>query len=520
MIAPTSSSLHPVLNQVIPRLQLIGVTKRFGSFVADDHISMEVNPGEIMCLLGENGAGKTTLMNVVYGLLHPDEGHIEIDGVPINVKNPHEAISNGIGMVHQHFMLVNPLTVTENIILGTRSLFSKGAVLSDIKVVEEKINQIASRYGLKINPSATVAELSVGERQRVEIVKALYRGVKLLILDEPTAVLTPQETSDLFVTLKNLTNEGLSVIFITHKLNEVMSVADRVTVLRDGRVVGKRLVGETNTHELATLMVGHDITLNLDRTPITEKKKILEINGLTVLEHGRMLLDNISISVSRGEIVGIAGVDGNGQNELALSIAGIIKPSSGCIIIDGKDVTGKPPADIIKAGLRHIPEDRQTSGLILEFSVAYNLILKAFRNAPFVKYGILQSRTITDYANRTIKKFDVRTRSYNTPVADLSGGNQQKIVLGREIDQNPVVLVAAQPTRGLDVGATAYIHEVLMEQRTKGVAILLISTELEEILSLSDRIIVLFCGKIVGELPGVGADIKKIGMMMAGVNCD
>ena len=508
----------PVESASIPRLRLKAITKRFGTFTANDHISLDVNPGEVMCLLGENGAGKTTLMNVVYGLLHPEEGSIEVDGKTVAVRSPHEAIAHGIGMVHQHFMLVEPLTVTENIVLGTRSLFSKGAVLSDIRSLEEQVREVGNRYGLKVDPSATVANLSVGERQRVEIVKALYRGVKLLILDEPTAVLTPQETTDLFGTLKNLTREGLSVIFISHKMNEVMAVADRITILRDGKVVGRRLIGETNPGELATLMVGRDVTAGITKTPPAPGRKMLVIEDLSVTgEHGRKLLDRISFSVAEGEILGVAGVDGEGQQELTLAIAGILKASSGRIWIGDQEVTGRPPGEIIRAGLRHIPQDRQSAGLVLEFSVADNLILKKFTRPPFVKRGVLQTQIIQEHAREIIKKFDVRTRSPLTPVEDLSGGNQQKVVLGREIDSDLHVLLAAQPTRGLDVGATAYIHEVLLEQRAKGISILLISTELEEILNLSDRIVVLYGGKIMGETTCDRANIQKIGLMMAGM---
>lgn len=514
-----TSTFSPVASPTPPRLRLIDICKHFGSLKANDHISLDVQPGEVMCLLGENGAGKTTLMNIVYGLYRADEGRIEIDGRPVTIRSPREAIAHGVGMVHQHFMLVPPLTVTENIILGTRPLFrSRKAYLGDMPAIQREVEAVGRRYGLRINPAARVADLSVGERQRVEIIKALYRGVNLLILDEPTAVLTPQETSDLFDTLKSLTAAGLSVIFITHKLNEVMAVADRVTVLRDGVVVGQRLARETTQHELAELMVGREVQTTFQKPPIVPGRTVLDIRNLTVVnEEGHKVLDNLSLRVAEGEIVGVAGVDGNGQRELALAIAGLIRPQSGRVELAGVDITGKSPGEIVRAGLRHIPEDRHTMGLVLEFTVAENLILKRFNQPPFTRWGVLQPRTIVDYAVSVIRKFDVRTRSPNAITSELSGGNQQKIVLGRELDQNPVLLIAAQPTRGLDVGATEYIHNTLLAQRAAGVGILLISTELEEILALSDRVAVIYEGHIVGEVPGDRANIQKIGLMMAGV---
>ena len=501
-----------------PRLRLVDICKHFGSLQANDHISLDVMPGEVMCLLGENGAGKSTLMNVVYGLYRADQGRIEIDGRAVNIRSPHEALAYGVGMVHQHFMLVPPLTVTENIILGTRGLFSRQAALTDMSTVENRVTEVAGRYGLKVDASARVSTLSVGEQQRVEIVKALYRGVNLLILDEPTAVLTPQETTDLFHTLKTLTAAGLAIIFITHKLNEVMAASDRVTVLRDGKVVGQRLTGETTIHELAQLMVGRDVQMTIEKAAAQPGADLLVVDGITVQDDdGRKVLDNVSLRVACGEIVGVAGVDGNGQRELALAIAGLVKPTAGRITLANADMTGKSPHEIIRAGLRHIPEDRQSMGLVLDFSVADNLILKSFDRPPFARRGVLQPAKVLDYAARITKKFDVRTRSVNSMTADLSGGNQQKLVLGREIDQDPVLLIAAQPTRGLDVGATEYIHNALLQERRRGVAILLISTELEEILALSDRIVVIYEGRIVGEVVCDRANTQRIGMMMAGV---
>ncbi len=504
-----------------PRLRVSEITKTFGALKANDRVSLDVLPGEVMCLLGENGAGKSTLMNIVYGLYRADDGLIEIDGRPVTIRSPHEAIAHGIGMVHQHFMLVPPLTVADNIILGTRPLVGRSAMLTDTGAVAQRVGEVGKRYGLKIDPASRVADLSVGEQQRVEIVKALYRGVRLLILDEPTAVLTPQETTDLFRTLRNLTADGLAVIFITHKLNEVMAVSDRVTVLRDGKVVGKRRTSETSIHDLATLMVGRDVQMTVDKAVIPCGDELLMIDNLTVEgERGHKALDGLSLCVRCGEIVGVAGVDGNGQRELALAIAGLIKPATGSIRLGPTDLAGKSPYEIIHAGVRHIPEDRHAAGLVLDFSVADNLILKRSDRPPFSRRGVLQPRAILDYAAAMVKKFDVRTRSVNSETKNLSGGNQQKVVLGREIDQNPRLLIAAQPTRGLDVGATEYIHHALLEQRGQGCAILLISTELEEILALSDRIAVIYEGRIIGEVPGDRANTQKIGLMMAGVRSE
>lgn len=510
------------MNEQTPRLRLAGISKRFGSVQANDNITLEVAAGEIHCLLGENGAGKSTLMNILYGLVRPDAGEIFLDSRPVAIHSPHQAIESGIGMVHQHFMLVPTLTVAENVILGTRPLFSlrrlRETVIRDRRAIERQVGEVAQRYGLKINPAARVSTLSVGEQQRVEIVKALYRGVNLLILDEPTAVLTPQETADLFKTLRSFAASGLSIILITHKLYEVMAISDRVTVLRDGKVVGRRATRETDMHELAGLMVGRDVRLTVDKQPAHPGAPALMIDRLTVVDDaGRRLLDNLSLQVAAGEILGVAGVDGNGQRELALAITGVLQPTSGDIVVNGQSLIGRTPRQIAEAGVRHIPEDRQQMGLILEFPVADNFVLKAFNRSPYTVRGLLQPSAIAAYAQTLIERFDVRTPSPTLPVANLSGGNQQKVVLGRELDSQPRVLVAAQPTRGLDVGATEYVHKALLAQRDVGCAILLISTELEEVLALSDRIIVLYEGRIVGEVAGDRANIPQIGLMMAGM---
>jgi ABC-type uncharacterized transport system ATPase subunit len=502
----------------VPRLQLINISKTFpGGIRANDKVSLTVDRGEVHCLLGENGAGKTTLMNIVYGMYQADEGEIYLNGERVLVNSPHEALAHKVGMVHQHFMLIPTLTVAENIILGMKPLASR---LGDLKAIEKEITRVAMSFGMSIKPSALVKNLSVGEQQRVEIIKALYRGVDLLILDEPTAVLTPQETRDLFATLKELTRQGLSIIFITHKLNEALAVADRVSVLRDGRMIATMPIGEATLDNLAEMMVGREVSFNLERPPLPCGKPVLEVQGLSYRERDsgeHYLLKDVTFEVCEGEILGIAGVDGNGQSQLAQVITGLLKPSAGKVIINGKEVTRQAPRVCLEAGLGHIPEDRTKMGLVPEYSVAYNFILQRYNDRQFQRGGLLNMEAIRSFAQRLVKAFDVRTPSVDTRVASLSGGNQQKIILGREIDRNPKLLVAVQPTRGLDIGATEYIHKKLLMQRAQGAAILLISTELEEILALSDRIAVIYEGQIMGIVPGDRSLMKKIGLMMAGI---
>lgn len=501
-----------------PRLQLVNISKTFpGGVQANKGVNLTVRRGEVHCLLGENGAGKTTLMNIVYGMYQADEGEIYLDGERVMVNSPHEALAHKVGMVHQHFMLIPTLTVAENIILGMRPL---GSRLGDLRAIEEEIATVALSFGMSIRPSALVKNLSVGEQQRVEIIKALYRGVDLLILDEPTAVLTPQETRDLFATLKGLTRQGLSVIFITHKLNEVLAVADRVSVLRDGRMIATVPIGEATLDSLAEMMVGREVSFNLEKPPVSRGKPVLEVQGLSYRERDpgeHYVLKDVTLEVYEGEILGIAGVDGNGQSQLAQAIAGLLKPSAGSVIINGKEVTRQAPRVCLEAGLGHIPEDRAKMGLVPEYSVAYNFILQRYNDRQFRRGGLLNMEAIRSFAQRLVKAFDVRTPSVGTRVASLSGGNQQKIILGREIDRSPKLLVAVQPTRGLDIGATEYIHKKLLAQRAQGAAILLISTELEEILALSDRIAVIYEGQIMGIVPGDRSLTKKIGLMMAGI---
>jgi ABC-type uncharacterized transport system ATPase subunit len=424
------------MSEQAPRLRLAGISKHFGLVQANNDIALEVAAGEIHCLLGENGAGKSTLMNILYGLVRPDAGEIFLDGRPATIHSPHQAIELGIGMVHQHFMLVPTLTVAENVILATRPLFSlrrlRASVIRDRRAIEQQVGEVAQRYGLKIDPGARVASLSVGEQQRVEIVKALYRGVNLLILDEPTAVLTPQETTELFKTLRAFAAGGLSIILITHKLHEVMAISNCVTVLRDGRVVGRRNTRETDMHELAGLMVGRDVRLTVEKTPARPSAAALVVNDLTVVgAHDRRLLDHLSLTVAAGEILGVAGVDGNGQRELALAITGVIRPAGGEITANGQPLVGRTPRQIADAGVRHVPEDRQHMGLILEFSVADNFVLKAFDRAPYAARGLLQPSAITAYAQKLIDRFDVRTQSPSLPVANLSGWKSRTLLSSR-----------------------------------------------------------------------------------------
>ncbi len=499
----------------IPRLRTEKITKSFPGVLANDAISFSVFPGEIHALLGENGAGKTTLMNVVYGLMQPDSGAIYIDDQRVTFRSSKDAIQHRIGMVHQHFMLVPTLSVAENIILGMRPFTSH---LLDMRAVEEDITRVARQYGMAIRPAELVSNLSVGEQQRVEIVKALYRGISLLILDEPTAVLTPQETGELFKTLKGLTEQGLSIVFITHKLSEVLNIADRVTVLRDGRLVATKPVSETNRNELAYLMVNREVSFSQTRQEACTGDVMLDVSNLIVRTKDREPLHAVSFQVRRGEILGIAGVDGNGQHELALAITGLMRPSAGRITVNGKDATNMSVRQLNEAGLGHIPADRQTMGVALDFSVADNLILQGYYRSPFTtRWGLLSPRMILDNALRLIRSFVIRTPSPDTKLSHLSGGNQQRVILAREIDRKPRVLIAVQPTRGLDIGATDYIHKALLEERSRGAAILLISTELEEIMELSDRIAVIFEGRLVGEVAGGRADVLKIGRLMAGL---
>jgi len=502
----------------LPYLEMKNISKRFGEVVANDRIWFDVERGEVHTLLGENGAGKTTLMNILYGLYALDEGEIYLDGKAAEINSPQKAIEHHIGMIHQHFMLIPRLSVTENIILG---LPSPHPPFLQIRQAEEEVEKIAKRYDLFVDPQAIVAQLPVGLQQRVEILRALYRKTDLLILDEPTSVLTPMEVTALFKIIRKLTQGGLGVIFISHKLNEVMAISDRITVLRKGRVVGSVSAKETDQGQLARMMVGKEFVSTLSKSSAKGGRKLLEVRKLRVedREGAKPTLKDISFEIREGEILGIAGVDGNGQDELADAIAGLKPLNNGQIMINDTDVTHFSPRRRIESGLSYIPSDRQRVGLILEFSVAENLVLKSYRGPPFSALGILLShKNIDTNAEKMIKEFDIKVSNGKVKVSFLSGGNQQKVILAREISCLPQVLIAMQPTRGLDVGSTKYIHERILEHRRKGGATLLISTELDEIIALSDRIAVIYEGEIMGILSGgAKVNLEQISLMMAGV---
>jgi ABC-type uncharacterized transport system ATPase subunit len=496
-----------------PLLELKGITKRFPGIVANDHVDFDLEKGEVHALLGENGAGKSTLMNILYGLYHPDEGEIRLRGKSVRIHSPREAIDLGIGMVHQHFMLIPVMTVAENIVLHAEP--HRGPFL-DIEEAENRVREISKQFGLAVRPEARVESISVGMQQRVEILKALYRGAEILILDEPTAVLTPPEAEELFEILESLKAEGKSIIFISHKLNEVLEVAERITVLRRGKTI-ETLPREGATEEgLAKLMVGREVLLRVDKPPADPKEPLLQVENLHVFdERGLETVRGLSFEVHGSEIVGIAGVDGNGQSELIDAITGLRKAESGRIVVAGKEVTSAAARECLDAGVGHIPEDRQARGLVLDFTLAENLALHDYRHEPDSRWGWLFPSRMVARAKRLLTEFDVRGGGPQTPASSLSGGNQQKVVVAREVARNPRVLVAAQPTRGLDVGAIEFVHRRLVEERDENRAILLVSFELDEILSLSDRILVIYEGEIVAEFsPDVSED--EIGIAMVG----
>jgi len=497
-------------------IEMRGITKRFPGVLANDHIDFDLRAGEIHALLGENGAGKTTLMNILYGLYSPDEGTILVQDKPVTIKSPRDAIELGIGMVHQHFMLIPTMTVTENIILGLKS---PREPLLELHQAEKHVAELSEMYKLKVNPNARIEQLSMGERQRVEILKALYRKVRVLILDEPTSVLTPQETEDLFKTLRSMVKQGLTIVFITHKLREAIRISDRVTVLRRGKVVARKDTKMTNTVELAKLMVGREVFTDIEKEGTKKGKTALEIKNLSAMgDKGLLALKNVSLSIHEGEILGIAGVSGNGQRELAEVITGMRKAIEGKVYIFGNDVTNLPPKKIIEHGVGHIPEDRLGIGVIPDFSIAENFMLEIRSTPLFVKRRYFLNRDkIRKYAERLIKEYDIAIPSIDAPAKNLSGGNLQRLILAKVLSRNPKVLIAAHPTSGLDVAGTEFIHKKLLEQREKGVAILLISEDLNEIMSLSDRIAVIYEGRIVGIVPASKAKIQEIGLMMTGV---
>lgn len=497
----------------IRRLEMCGITKRFPGVLSNNNVNIHIEAGEVLAVLGENGAGKTTLMNILYGLYQPDAGYISINGKKVRLNSPSEAIKLGIGMVHQHFMLVPTLTVCENIILGLSKSF-----LMDINTAAKRIKEISEKYNLAINPEAYVWQLSVGEQQRIEIIKALYRGANLLILDEPTAVLTPQEANDLILLLKNMSAQGNSIILISHKLNEIMAVSDRVTVLRDGEVCADVKTRETTQEELAKLMVGREAAPCRREGSFNPGKPVLELQN--VFAKGDMetnALDGVSLTLREGEILGIAGVSGNGQKELAEVIAGLRKVSKGKIMINGQDSTKVSPAGIIELGLGYIPEDRLHVGTIPSFSIWENLILKDHYKLPFAKHSFLQNRVIMSHSSSLVEKYGIKTPTLETPIGRLSGGNIQRVVLAREISRKPVALVAAYPTRGVDIGATEYLHRKILEARSKGIGVLLISEDLEELTSICDQIAVLYEGKVMKVMPVEEADERVLGLLMAGI---
>ena len=496
-------------------VEMKGIVKSFAGVMANSHVNLSLEHGEVHALLGENGAGKTTLMNILYGLYPPDAGEIIVRGKEERFGSPRDAIQKGIGMVHQHFMLVKPLSVAENIMLGQSS--PRGLLLERKETVYERINALSEGYGLAVDPDREIWTLSVGEQQRVEIIKSLYRGAEVLILDEPTAVLTPQEADELLAIMHRLADEGKTVVFITHKLREVMASCTRVTVLRDGQLVDTVLACDTGEADLARMMVGRDFQISLVDEVIERGEMRMSVRGLSVLDdRDSLAIDNISFDVHSGEIFGIAGVEGNGQGELEQVISGVRKALNGQVVINGVDVTNRLPYENPDLAFSCVPSDRYEWGLLKDFSVAENLLLQRIQKPPYTKMGVIQRDQIKSDAEKMVSEFDIRTSSVELPASALSGGNAQKIILARELTRSPKVILVAQPTRGLDMQAAAYVHQRLLEQRDQGVAILLISTELDEVLKLCDRIAVLYEGSIVGLLERANTEIEELGLMMTG----
>ncbi len=497
-----------------PVLELRKITKRFPGVLANDAVDFELRRGEVHALLGENGAGKSTLMNIVYGLYHPDSGEILDNGKTVTITSPRHAIELGIGMVHQHFMLIPVMTVAENIVLATEP--RRAGVLLDFDAARKRVQELEQRYGLMVDPDAKVEAISVGQQQRVEILKALYRGAEILILDEPTAVLTPQEAKELFEITRSLQAQGKSIIFISHKLNEVLEIADRITVLRRGKRVDTIDAAGATEESLARMMVGREVLLRVDKKPGEPAEPLLEVENLWVEDdRGLDAVKDVSFQVRAGEIVGLAGVDANGQSELIDAITGLRRSKEGRILVAGREYHNATAREMLDSGVGHIPEDRHRRGLVLDFSLAENIALHDYRKAPYVRWGWLFPGRLVARARKLLREFDVRGGTPQTPARALSGGNQQKVVIAREVDRNPRVLVAAQPTRGLDVGAIEFVHRRLIEERDEGRAIFLVSLELEEVLSLSDRILVIYEGAIVGEFPPTATE-EELGFAMTG----
>jgi simple sugar transport system ATP-binding protein len=495
-------------------LEAKGITKRFPGVLANDHVDLKLHKGEILALLGENGAGKSTLMNMLYGLYHPDEGEIWIKGEKVEMKNPREAIARGIGMVHQHFQLVPVMTVAENVMLGSE--IASGGRLN-IREAVKRVRELSEKYGLSVDPTAVVEDLPVGTQQRVEIIKALFRKADVLILDEPTAVLTPQEAQELFRIMHDLTEQGVSIIFITHKLKEVLTVADSVAVLRQGRMVGTADPKTATETSLAELMVGRKVILQVEKEKAQPGKTILRVSDLVVKDdRNQIAVDGLSLEVRAGEILGIAGVQGNGQREFVEALTGLRHVEAGKVEIDGVECTNASPRTVTELGVAHIPEDREKHGLVMPYSIADNMVLNTYYKPPFASRFLLHQDKIDEQGERLVKKYDVRTPSIHTPASSLSGGNKQKVIVAREFSRPVKLLIAAQPTRGIDVGSIEFIHNQIVAQRDEGIAVLVVSAELDEVLSLADRVAVMFDGKIVKTVPIEEATRERVGLLMAG----
>lgn len=491
-------------------IEMRGITKRFGAVTANKGINLHIPAGSIHAIVGENGAGKSTIMKILYGFYTADEGEIWIDGQQREIRNPHDAIALGLGMVHQHFMLVPPMTVLENIVLGAEP---GNAARIDFKQAEAEINKLSKDFGFHIDPHKRIEQLSVGQQQRVEVLKALYRGARILILDEPTAVLTPQEVEEFFKILRSMKAQGKTIIIITHKLNEVLSLSDNVTVMRDGQVVGETATAQTSAPDLARMMVGREVLLRVEKPEAKPKEMVLSVRNLS----GGGKLNDVSFDVRAGEIVGIAGVEGNGQTELIEVLAGLHHASGGRFSLNGRDITRCSARQIKELGIAHIPEDRQRRGLLLDFDLAANTILGSqYRKPAVASLGLLDEKAISEKANRLIRDFAVRPPNSTLPARALSGGNQQKLIIGREFDLHPKLLLVSQPTRGVDIGAIEFIHRKLVELRDAGAGVLLVSAELEEVLSLADRVLVMYQGRIVGDVNPEQVAQEEIGLMMTG----
>lgn len=496
-------------------IEMRHIVKKFGDFKANDDINLTLHQGEILALLGENGAGKSTLMRILSGLLEPTSGEIFVKGKKVEINSPTKAKELGIGMVHQHFMLMESFTVLENIILGHEP--TNGIVLN-IRKAREQILKLSEKYGLAIDPDAQISNITVAQQQRVEILKVLYRGADILIFDEPTAVLTPQEITEFIQIIKNLAKEGKSIILITHKLSEIKAVADQVTIIRRGRDVGTFEVANVDDNRLAELMVGHHVNMKLNKNSVKLGREILKVENLKVKNtRGSFAVKKLSLNIHGGEILGLAGIDGNGQDELVEAITGLRHVNGGKVIINGQNMTNKKVRQITEAGVAHIPADRQKYGLILNLPLAENLVLQTYYKQPYSKHGIINHQAIYEHAEELIKKYDIRTTSAELPASDLSGGNQQKAIIARELDRNSDLIIAFQPTRGLDVGAIEYIHKQLLAERDAGKAVLLVSYELDEIMQLSDRIAVLHDGKISGEVKPEDTNDTELGLLMTGI---